>query len=146
MAKENTNTNVNGNGQDNVNVTGGAPQGAPAANGTEPAKPEKKEGFFARIKREHDERREARRNMTHGEWCDAMKKKFLVGGAVAGITAIAVGVAYSKGQSDAIGIGETMALPDSTGDTDGFDSTGEDVEAFDAEPVDTAFDNEPMSE
>lgn len=137
MANEvNTNTNVNGNGQDNA--TGGAPQGAPVANGTEP---EKKEGFFARIKREHDERREARRNMTHAEWCDVMKKKFLVGGAVAGITAIAVGVAYSKGQSDALGLGETMALPDNTGDTDSFDSTGEDVEAFEPE-----IENEPMSE
>lgn len=138
MAVENTN-NTNGNvtgGQDNV--TGGAPQGAPAANGTEP---EKKEGFFARKKREHDERREARRAMTHGEWCDSMKKKFLVGGAVAGITAIAVGVAYSKGQSDAIGISETMALPNNEGDTDGFDATGEDTTAFDSDP-DTTFENE----
>lgn len=133
MAENNNNKNGQvTNGQ--VNVAGGAPQGAPAANGTEPVKPEKKEGFFARKKREHDERREARRNMTHGEWCDAMKKKFLVGGAVAGITAIAVGIAYSKGQQDAIGIGETMALPDNAGDTDGFDSTGEDVAAFETEP------------
>lgn len=139
MANEvNSNTNVNGNGQ--VNATDGAPQGAPVANGTEP---EKKEGFFARIKREHLERREARRSMTHGEWCDAMKKKFLVGGAVAGITAIAVGVAYGKGQSDAIGIGETMALPDNEGETDGFSSTGEDTAVFDPESVDTTFENEP---
>lgn len=138
--------NNNKNGQvTNGQVVSGAPQGEPAANGTEPVKPEKKEGFFARIKREHDERREARRNMTHGEWCDAMKKKFLVGGAVAGITAIAVGVAYSKGQSDAIGICETMALPDNAGDTDGFDATGEDATAFIDEP-DTTFENEPMSE
>lgn len=140
--------NNNGNGQVNttdgngqVNTAKGAPQGAPVANGT---KPEKKEGVFARIKREHDERREARRNMTHGEWCDAMKKKFLVGGAVAGIAAIAAGIAYSKGQSDAIGIGETMALPDNEGETDGFSSTGEDTAVFDPESVDVTFDeNEP---
>jgi hypothetical protein len=138
MAENNNNKNGQvTNGLENA--TGGAPQGAPEANGTEP---EKKEGFFARKKREHDERREARRNMTHGEWCDAMKKKFLVGGAVAGITAIAIGVAYSKGQSDAIGIGETMALPDNAGDTDGFDATGEDATAFESDP-DTTFVSEP---
>lgn len=138
--------NNNKNGQvTNGQVVSGAPQGEPSANGTEPVKPEKKEGFFARIKREHDERREARRNMTHGEWCDAVKKKFLVGGAVAGITAIAIGVAYNKGQSDAIGIGETMALPDNTGDTDSFDTTGEDATAF-VDEADTSFENEPMSE
>lgn len=140
--KNNVN-NVNGQVVDGQ-VVSGAPDGAPGVDNPEPAEPEKKEGFFARKKREHDEKREARRNMTHGEWCDAVKKKFLVGGAVAGITAIAIGVAYSKGQSDAIGIGETMALPDNAGDTDGFDATGEDA-GFDSEP-ETEFGNEPMSE
>ena len=137
MAENNNNTN----GQvTNGQVVSGAPQGDPAANGTAPVKPEKKETLKEKASRVYNKEI----SFTPKKVVTTTLK--IIGG-VAAVIGIA-GYAYNKGQNDALAIQTNEAypeLPDNTGDTDSFDTTGEDATAFVDEP-DTSFENEPMSE
>lgn len=115
------------NGQvTNGQVVSGAPQGEPAANGTEP----EKETLKDKAKKAYN------KEITFTPKKVVTTALKIIGGAAA-VIGIA-GYAYNKGQNEALAMqaNETYpALPGNTGETDGFNSTGEDATAFVDEPA-----------